>query len=297
MRTTQSLLKAEKYLDGSPIYKGDINRVHASQFVYRIEASVVKAPDGARLFTESDDTLLRTMHKLKFGQIGALKSGEVEISGSEILFEVVVPVKAGEVIPIKEKLLTIFNSEEYMKAHSCMVKGNPIKLDKLKDSLEKYRDGNREIRQRWVQKAKDLRSRGASPEDIKLQKQKAYAEYCSISEYSVAVSVHLTHIVNNPSLKSTVNVNIGQQYYDAVNYKESKVRKSADYVAPIVSIPVSTLENYVEVLNYFSNLKTKSPTILELQRLGLEEVYNEASKLNSTKIDFASLKKHDQTIK
>lgn len=297
MRTCQTLLKAGKYLDGSPVYKGDINRVYTSELVFRIEASVVKAPVGGRLLIDTDDSLLRTMHKLKFGQIGALKSNDIEISGSEVLFEIIIPVKPNEVLIVKDQLTTVFDAQKYMSERTCTVNGAPVKLSQLKDKLSEYRDGNREIRQRWVEKARSLRTRGASSETIRSQKESSYSDYVSISEYSVAINIRITHIVNNPSLKSTVIANADQAYYDAVNYKEGKVRKLADYVAPIVSIPVATLKDYTTTLNYFGQLRANSAVLNDIKRYGSEDVIHEASKLNVMKVDFASLRKQDLAIK
>jgi hypothetical protein len=297
MRTCQTLIKAEKYLDGSPVYKGDINRVYTSEIVFRIEASVVKAPVGGKLFADTDESLLRVMHKLKFGQIGALKSNDIEISGSEILFEIIVPVKPNEVLIVKDQLTTVFDAQKYMSERTCTINGQPVKLSQLKEKLSQYRETNREIRQRWVEKARTLRARGASSDQIREQKESSYADYVSVSEYSVAINVRITHIVNNPSLKSTVIANNDQAYYDAVNYKEGKVRKIAEYIAPIVSIPIATLDDYKKALNYFGQLRSKSAVLEQLKALGSEDVVQEASKLNVAKVDFAALRKHDLAIK
>jgi hypothetical protein len=296
MRTCQTLIAADKYIDGSPCYKGDVNRVYTSTLVYRIEASVVKAPVGGKLFSSSDDALLRTMQKLKFGQIGALKTEGTEISGTEILLETIIPVQGNNVVQVKDTLLQVFDSEQYMQQQTCTINQKPIKLSNLKERLNKFRETNTEIRKRWIEKSKGLRTRGASSDEIKRQKAETYAEYVSISEYSIALSIQMVHIVNRPSLNATVKQNVNQAYYDAVNYKEGKVRKIATNSSPIVSIPICSLDDYQRNIRFFHELVQKSPAIAELRKIGMEEVYHEGSP-NGSKVDFVSLKKHDQSIK
>jgi hypothetical protein len=297
MRTIQTLLKADTYLDGSPVYKGDINRAFTSSLVFRVDVSVVKAPEGAKLLSKADDKLTQVMRKLKFGQVGALKSSEVEISSNETVLEVIIPVKRDDVLIAKDSLLTVFNIQSFMNERTCTINGTPVKLSKLKEELDKYRQANSEIRQRWVKRVQSLRARGASSDVIQQQKKESYAEYVSISEYTVAVNVSLTHVVNKPSLKSTVVGNVDEAYYSLVNYDEGPVRKVAHHRNPIVSIPIVTLEDYTESINYLNSLLKVTPELKQLKAMGMEDVYHETGMLRTPSVDWAALREHDRKVR
>lgn len=295
MKTTQLLLDNEKYLDGSPLYKGDINRMFSSQLVIRVEATVVKAPEGAKLLTETNDELEAAMRKLKFGQIGALKSNGTEISNSEVLYEVVVPVTKDNVLDIKDKCLSTLDINGLVGQSTCIINGERKTVKEVKALLAPYRESNTDIRKRWIAKSKELRSRNAAPEEMISIKRDIYKEYVSISKYSMALSVNLVHIVNNPKLNSTVICNIDQDYYDSVNYSEGKVRKVAEYSAPIVSFPINNLENYKTFVE-----GVKSLTTTDNAKLGITAenyaVLHETDKVYGVEIDFQALKAHDSAV-
>jgi hypothetical protein len=284
-------------MNGSPVYKGDTDRVYTSQLCYRMEVSIVKAPVGASLMAKTDDSLTTAMRKLKFGQIGALKSVEVEIS-NEILYEIIIPVTKVDILKVKDSLITVFNIDKFMSERTCTVNGEPVKLSKLKELISGKREENRNIRERWMKRVKTLSARGASPEDILEEKKRIYSEYVSVSEYSINLSVSLRHIVNNPSLKGTVINNCDQSYYDMVNYKEgSKVRKTARHISPVVSIPVSTLEDYTSTITYIRTLLSGDPTIASLSKGKAEVILFEGNPEHDKMVDFASLRKHDQSLR
>jgi len=293
MRTTNSLLKAQRYLDGKPVYYGDPSRVYSSEVVATLELSIIKAPEGARSYIKADEQLVAAMRKLKFGQIGALKSG-INVSSTETICQILIPVTLESVVRVKNSCQTLFNLDAFTSKTTCMIGDKTYTIDQVKDIISKYREQNRDIREKWMVKAKALRSRGASAEDILQQKKVAYAEYVSASDYALAIGVTITHFVHKPSLKATVVDNCDEQTYNLFNYKEGKVRKLATYREPIVSIPISKLADRDAVLAYIKTLITPDK-ILSVDK-GAEQVFIEGSNLNAQNVDWVALRRHDTGI-
>jgi len=281
------------YKNGSPVYHGDPSRVYTSEIIASVSVAIVKAPEGGKLMTQSDPQLIAAMQKLKFGQIGAVKSG-VTISSSEVVIEALVPVTMEQVVSVKDALISKLDLDQYIKQYKYTVSGQQMTLEQVKAILSKSREKNREIREGWSKKAVLMRQRGASSEEIVQEKKAAYAEYLSVSAYQIAVSISLTHYVHKPSLKGTVVENCNEEQYNAFNYKEGNVRKTATQRLPIVSIPVVTLADRDSLLKYIvqlagsERLKTVSPNV--------ERLIIEGSPFNEQQVDFVGLKKHDASI-
>jgi len=297
MRTCKTLVEAQKYLDGTPSYKGDVKRLYSSSLIYSMELSIVKAPDGAKVYASTDGELLQTMRKLKFGQIGAIKTtDDLQVLGTENVVEVVIPVTDKTVLKAKEGILATLDVDSAMAELSCTVQGSPIKLDRLKEQLGKFRDENREIRNRWAQYVKSIKARGLSSEAIKQRKREFYSDYFSLSEYTVTAQVVLWHIVNKPSLKSTVVNNINDNYYKVVNYDESKVRKTARLKLQPVSFPIATLEDYNKVITYLRTSLDRNPNLADLRKMGLEVLWHEGGIFGTEEVDWKTLKELDSSL-
>jgi hypothetical protein len=293
MRTTNTLLKAEKYVNGDPVYKGDPDRIYTSQMVYSVSVTIVKSPEGARLYAMADDDLIAAMQKRKFGQIGALKTQGPEVSSSEILYEAVVPVQVQDVLAVEDRFKRVIDYDKIMASLTINQKGKPLILKDLKAMLEKHRNSNDAIRKRWIEVAQRLQARKSTPEEIKSQKQAVYGEYVSPSLYTIVVSQKITHIVNNPSLKATVVQNANEAYYASVNYKEHSVRKKATTLLPIISIPISSVKEYQTALR---TITPKASTLItELRAKGLEDIINSNDTTNNI-VKFADLKEHDTKV-
>lgn len=298
MRTSPTVQKAEKYLDGSPVFKGDIRRAYTSQLEMSIVLSVVKAPEGAQVHAKADGELVQTMRKLKFGQIGAIKSNDTtEILGSEPALECIVPVDAANVLAAKDMLIASIDVDRIMSDLTCTVNQKLIKLKDLKDLLDKHRAENREIRKRWVGFISSAKARRLPSDVVKQEKASHYKDYWSVSEYAIAVQVTITHVVNNPMLKSTVKENIDQAYYDSVNYHETRVRKLAKLPLPIVSLPISTMVDYQKATSYVKELLKQNPNLKDLNKFGLEYVIHEGGIFGTNEINWSALKEHDKSVR
>jgi hypothetical protein len=293
LRTVQSLLKARTYLDGKPVFYGDPTREYTSSIICSVELSIVKYPEGSKVYTRSDDQLLAAMRKLKFGQIGALKSG-ASVSSSETLCQILIPVTLNDVVKIKEACQSLFDLDSYMASKTCTVNGKPMQVKQAKDLISKYRESNRDIREKWISRSKALRTRGASSEEIIDQKKAAYSEYVSLSEYSMVIGVSITHYVHKPTLKSVVTDNCDEQTYNLFDYKEGKTRKVATHRDPIVSLPMNTLGDRDELLKYFKSLIVAEKLVKVSPQA--EQLIIEDSILNNQSVDFAALRQHDQGI-
>jgi hypothetical protein len=294
MRTTPTLLGAKAYASGSPVYYGDPTRVYSSEIIISVNVSIVKSPDGGKVMTPADQQLTAAMQKLKFGQIGAVKSG-VTVSSSETVIEFLVPVDIGNVVQVKESLVKALDLGPYSEKKQITVNNQPMTIDQVKDRLAQFRDSNREIRDRWADKSKKMRARGASSADIIQQKAAEYKEYVSVSNYSVAVGITTTHYVHKPALRGTVVENCNQQDYESYNYREGNVRKVATEHRPIVSIPIVTLGDRDDLLKRIAALAASS-RFKDFKPLP-ERMIIEGSPFNEVQnTDFDALRKHDTSI-
>jgi len=230
MRTAQSLVKAEKYANGDPVFKGDPDRIYTSQMVYSVTVTIVKSPEGAAVYGDVDEQLTAAMQKRKFGQIGAVKSSGLEVSSSEVLYEAVIPVKTtNEVLVVEDKFRKILNYDDIMSKLTIMSHEKPLLLKDLKARMERHRKGNDEIRKRWIEISKRLQARRSTPDEIKSQKQQVYKDYVSPSLYTIVVSQKIVHIVNKPSLQGTVVQNVNTTFTFHMTYVINFALKSGDF--------------------------------------------------------------------
>lgn len=294
MRTSSTLLTQKTYQNGLQVYYGDPSRLYSSELILTVNMAIVKSPEGSRVMTKSDDQLIAAMHKLKFGQIGAVKSG-VTVAASETLVEVLVPVSFQEVVPVEKKLEAFLDLDSYMSKKTITFSNGPMTLDKVKDYLAQFRNANSQIRKGWAKKAEMLRDRGVKAESILKEKASSYSDYVSITEYGIAMNVSIAHYVNKPELKAMVVENCDNATYAAYNYKETKVRKVAVYRGPVVSIPIQNLEDRDSLLQAVKQLI--QPDRLKSIHPKAEQLIIEGSPLNSQNVDFADLKKRDAAVK
>jgi hypothetical protein len=291
--TSPTLLNAKAYLNGKPVLQGDPSRIYSSELILSVNVAIVKSPDGGKVMTQSDPQLLAAMQKLKFGQIGAVKSG-VTISSTDIVVGVVVPVQLEQTVSTKDALVHALDLDEYIRKFKCNINGQAMTIEQVKTILSRSREKNREIREAWSNKSKLMRQRGATSEDIILQKKESYAEYVSISAYSIAVSVSVTHYVHKPSLKGTIVDNCNEEQYNAFNYKEGNVRKTATQRMPIVSIPILNLEDRNSLLKWIGQLATSER--LKAVSPKAERLVIEGSPFNEIQVDFTAIRDHDNSV-
>lgn len=293
MRTSPTLVTQKTYLNGHPVYMGDPTRLYSSELILTVNASIVRAPEGSRVLTKSDEQLIAAMRKLKFGQIGAVKSG-VTVAASETLVEVLIPAVMEEVVAVEKKLEAFLDLDAYMSKKTIAFPDRPLTLDKVKDYLSQFRSKNSQIRKDWARKAELLRDRGVKAESILKEKAAAYSEYVSITEYGVAMNVVITHYVHRPSLKATVVENCNEEQYNAFNYKETKVRKVATYRSSVVSIPIQSLVDRSDLLNAIKALV--SPDRLKALHPKAEQLIIEGSSLNGQTVNFDDIRRRDSAI-
>jgi hypothetical protein len=293
MKTAASLLNATQYLDGSPVYYGDPTRLYSSEILCSVELSIVRAPEGSQHLTKSDDQLIAAMRKLKFGQIGALKS-DINISSSEVLCQIVVPIDFEDVLRVKDNLKALFTFSQFQSSKIITVDGKSMTVEAAKAIIAKHRENNRDIRMKWTTKVKSLKSRGASAEEILEQKAAAHTDYISVSEYAMSIGVSMTHYVHKPDLKGTVIANLTEEQYKAFNYAEGAVRKVATLKDPIISIPITSLKDREDLIAFTRQLIEKD-NLLHIHEHA-EQLIIEGSPVNNQTIDFAKLRKHDQDV-
>jgi hypothetical protein len=286
-------MQSKQYQSGSPVYYGDPTRLYSSELIVSVNVSMVKSPDGSKKLTGSDEQLIAAMRKLKFGQIGAVKSG-VTVSSSETLVEILTPVTMEEVVTVEENLKDLFNLDDYMSKKTIIIDEKPVTLADVKDHLSQYRAKNADIRKEWQRKAELLRDRGVKSDAIISAKEQAYSEYVSVTEYGMAMSIVITHYVQKPSIKGYVIENCSQEHFDAYNYKEGKVRKTATYRGPVVSIPIQTLVDRDSLLQAIKALI--APDRLKGVHPKAEQLIIESSPINSQSINFDDLRRHDSAI-
>lgn len=295
MKTTKCLINADKYLNGDPCYKGDIDRSYTSQFNARVTMKIVAAPEGAQHMFQTDDELINTVRKKKFGQIGALYS-DLEINTNSIINEVVIPVEFDKVDEVLSTLKQEHNIKEKLTNMNFSTnEEQSLTYQEVKDRLRVYHLSNDEIRKNWLSVVKTLRARGATPQQIIEEKKKHYKEYMSPAAYSAVIEFSVTHIVNNPSLKATVVENMSREQYEMFAYTENEVRKTAVFKAPIVSIPLLTVEHLRKLEKLYPSFKTGNNGNRMLDSLHYDVVYHEGYETrDGAEVDFNILREADK---
>lgn len=296
MKTTEALLKKPSYKNGEPAFTGDPNRQYASALRLIITATVQKAPEGAKLLTDTNDELKRTMRKLKFGQIGALIDTEDTISSQEVLLDVVIPVNRDNVLSYSESLRKANPLSELLNGATCTVNDEVVEVSKLKDQLGEYRQSNDDIRKAWMSMADTLRQSGASPDDILEAKEKMYSNYVSISEYSVNLSIRMTHIVNNPSVGGYVMGDITEEEYSSYNYGGGRFRKTASETWPLVNIPINRVGNYVKLVSDLRQKTSTDGSTLFGLPIKYDKVIVEPFDLTSHGVTWQELREYDSSL-
>jgi hypothetical protein len=178
---------------------------------------------------------------------------------------------------------------------TCTIKAKPQTVDTVKELITPHRDSNREIQKRWIDFVKTDRAKAMSSATKLQQKERIYSDYISLTEYTLVVSGSIKHVVNNPILKSTVNVNADQVYYNLVNYSKGndQVRKFALDKLQIVSIPIVTRADYDKALSRLKAMVKNSEIVSYLRKLGGEEVLHDEGIFADTSIDWQRLKDLD----
>jgi len=296
MRTTTSLMKAVTYENNSPVYNGDVDRVYTSAMFVSLQVHLVRAPQGAKVEHPANDELKQIVKRLKPGQIGALKEVEQEqVLGSEPFLEMLIPCDRSNTIAIAEVSRDLAKPQNVTSGMTCTINGNQIPIDQVKDLLTVHRDTNREIQARWIEFVRTERAKLLSSAAKLQQKARIYESYVSITEYTFVVTGLIRHIVNNPTLKSSVYGNVDDDYYKKVNYTggNSRVRKTAQEKLPIVSIPIVSNGDYKRALRQLTELTNKSEVVKKLKNLGGEVVFHEGGIFGDTNIDWEELRSLD----
>jgi hypothetical protein len=296
MRTTKSLTEAVAYENGKPVYNGDIERVYTSEMIVSLQVHLVRAPQGAKIKNYAEDELKTIVRRLRPGQIGSLKeTDEDPVLGSEPFLELVIPCDKSNTLTIAETCRSLTKPEEVTSGMTCTIKAKPQTVDTVKELITPHRDSNREIQKRWIDFVKTDRAKAMSSATKLQQKERIYSDYISLTEYTLVVSGSIKHVVNNPILKSTVNVNADQIYYNLVNYSKGndQVRKFALDKLQIVSIPIVTRADYDKALSRLKAMVKNSEIVSYLRKLGGEEVLHDEGIFADTSIDWQRLKDLD----
>jgi len=296
MRTTDSLVKADNYVNGTPVYKGDVERLYASGMFLSLQVHLVRAPHGAEIGYMADDELKQVIKKLKPGQIGALKElSEEQVIGSEPFFEAIIPCDKDNTIFVAEVCRGLTKPSNITDGMTCTIGKKPIAVETAKEMLVSKRDSNREIQNRWIEFVKTERAKSLSSAAKLEQKARIYSDYYSLTEYTIVVSGRIQHVVNNPGLNSTVVKNVDEAYYDLVNYTNGniRVRKFAQDRLQLVSIPIVTVGDYKKALTVLKKVMKGSDGFKRLKTLGAEEVFHEGGLFGNATIDWDMLRKHD----
>jgi hypothetical protein len=293
MRTTATLQKAVTYLNGAPIYNGNVDRVYTSALFVSLQVHLVRAPQGAKVENPANDELKQVVKRLKPGQIGALKEVEQEqVLGSEPFLELLIPCDRSNTIAIAEVCRDLAKPQNVTGGMTCTINSNQMPVEQAKELLTVHRDNNREIQARWIEFVRTERAKMLSSAAKLQQKSRIYNSYVSLTEYTFVVTGLIRHVVNNPDLKSTVFSNADSAYYESVNYTtgNSRVRKTAQEKLPIVSIPIVTNGDYKRVISQLELITTKSDILKKIKGLGGEVVFHEGGIFGDSNIDWDNLK-------
>lgn len=297
MKTYQLLMDSKQYLNGEDIYYGDISRGYTSQFIVKMVARIVAKPEGSSTILDSTSEVKSAVKKIPFGQIGATYDG-LKLPSNTVVAEYVVPVDYSTITEMKDTIVDQYNFLRVLDEMQFKSKeGNPLTYKEVKELIAPTRELNAQIREAWAIKSKNLRAHGASADDILAEKVKQYANYVAPCDYTLVIDFTITHIVNKPELKSTVRENFKQEEYDNLAYKESKYRKSATFRAPLVTIPLQTVEQYNFIRKRFQTLTYGKDCIRNgTDKVSWHCVITEDTVIDGKPFDMSPYKEHDKRI-
>ena len=293
MKTTKMLLESKTYLNGSPIYMGDTNRMFTSQLNVTVTARIVKAPEGAQILMNADPELIQRLRRLPHGTIGAIKA-EGDIPSNTVIAETVVPTGFADTKPVYDEILKTHSILEHLNTLVFNCNGKDMNFKEFKALHSRNRTRNESIRNEWGKRGKSLSSHGASQQEILDEKINHYRDYVSPSEYTMVIAFTITHIVNKPSLKATIVDNMTEQQYNLLDYEEKRMYKVATYNASLISIPLVNREVYNSVVNWYKNYTT----IGGMRTLNMPHfaVIHEGEYLDGKPVDFDAIKMHDKGL-
>lgn len=297
MRTTESLTRSVTYLNGDPVFNGAVERIYTSEILLSLQVHLVRAPQGAKIENFADDELKTVVKRLRPNQIGALKDvSENPVLGSEPFLELVIACDANNTVAVADSCKSVAKSDNITDGMTCTVKAKPIAVEAVKELAVPNRDSNRAIQKKWLKFVETDRAKAMSSADKLLQKELMYSDYVSLTEYTLVVSGMIKHIVNNPSLKATVSANADEKYYNLVNYTRgnTQVHKTALERLQLVSIPITTRDDYDKALNRLGQFAKTNANVAKIrQTFKAEDVYHDEGIFANTSLDWEKLKALD----